>query len=555
MNERGQTILSTRDKIDSLVSFKTINDTRKESELTFFDEMLVNKTIEEIQENLKEQLNSDSIADLLTLAETEDNGGIIALSGFYFQFMVSIEYLIELIQGKWDYLLIDHHQDIVVFNDEKIRFIQAKTKNKEYSDVTETGLYREWIHKLFELDNLFSNSPSYKTEFELVTNFTIRNSPKIPVEIYYSNDKYDMDIVRSTFFNKVEEYSRKRKYEELQGDYLEELLSRFKMSKKKTKRYLNDLETKIGNLFNSRFKAVKEDIDFLIGYICSKCYYPSNPRIQFIDRQQALEIKEQLKLRFDDGARTYLEETDSLRHIDKYIISLHESFCSPATPLYPSLEKYIDEFELELKHHIGQGGSLFNVISRYTARTFSSAKVNLAVDQKMVNSIKELLDITFFVKLINEGYLIIDNKHKTLLLKNFGEEKFSFFNLLDTDDFSIAIDKIKDIISLLDFSDKLNLFNKGPLKVVFSGDFDEDDFESGTFVEIKSSNSPSRDHLTENVKEQLETLSTGSIIEVPHEILVINGSNNQVKGFFRKRTKIAEIEEYKAYLKKQLNKE
>jgi len=554
VSERVQTIVNSIDNVTSLIKLKAEKDIKKESEVSFFNEMLVNKTVEEIQQSLKDEINSDSVADFLTLEETEDNGGIIALSGFYFQFMVSIDYLIDLIEGKWDYLLIDHHQDVVVFNKEKIRFIQAKTKNKEYSDVTKTGLYKDWIQKLFELDKLFSHSTSYKTEFELVTNFTVRNSPNIPVEIYYSNENYDMNIKRSPFFNKVEEYSRKGNYEGLEGEYLEKLLSKFKMSKKDTNRYLNELEVKIGNLFNSRFKAVKEDIDFLIGYICSKCYYPSNPRIQFIDKQQALEIKEQLKSRFNGEARVYLEENDSLYHIDKYIVKLHQSFSSTTT-LYSGLERYINDFESELKDHISQGGSLFSIISRYTERSFSSAKVNLSLDEEMITSIKELLDITFFIKLINEGYLTIDNNHKILLLKKFGEEKFSFFNLLDTDDFSLAIKKIKDVIDLLDFSDKLNVFKEGPLKIIFSGEFDEDGFENESFVEIKSSNSLSGNQLKENVKEELKTVIEGSIVEVPYEILVINGNNNQVRKFFRQRNKINEVEAYKTYIKKQLNRE
>ncbi|MGI1809698.1 hypothetical protein [Priestia sp. TGN 0903] len=554
MSERVQTVVNSRDDVTSLIKLKTEKNTKKESEVSFFNKMLVNKTLEEIQQSLKDEINSDSVADLLTLEETEDNGGIIALSGFYFQFMVSIDYLIELIEGKWDYLLIDHHQDVVVFNKEKIRFIQAKTKNKEYSDVTKTGLYKEWIQKLFELDKLFTHSTSYKTEFELVTNFTVRNSPNIPVEIYYSNENYDMNIKRNPFFNKIEEYSQKGNYEGLEGEYLEKLLSKFKMSKKDTTQYLDELEKKIGNLFNSRFKAVKEDIDFLIGYICSKCYYPSNPRIQFIDKQQALEIKEQIKNRFNKEARSYLEENDSLYYIDKYIIKLHQSFSS-TIPLYSGLERYINEFELELKNHISDGGSLFNVISRYTERNFSSAKVNLSLGEEMTTSIKELLDITFFIKLINEGYLTIDDNHKILLLKKFGEEKFSFFNLLDTDDFSLAIKKIRDIIELLEFSDKINVFKEGPLKVIFSGEFDEDEFENGSFIEIKSSSSPSSNQLKENVKEEFKTALEGSIVEVPYEISVINGNNSKVRKFFRQRSKINEVEAYKMYIKKELNKE
>ena len=79
--------------------------------------------------------NNDDLEDILLAEKTSDDGGIIAMTGFYYQMMVAVLYLGEVIQGNWDGMFLDHHQDIVLFNNSKqiIKFIQVKTKNKTYA--------------------------------------------------------------------------------------------------------------------------------------------------------------------------------------------------------------------------------------------------------------------------------------------------------------------------------------------------------------------------------------------------------------------------------------
>ncbi|RRR07312.1 hypothetical protein CWI15_08645, partial [Streptococcus pneumoniae] len=61
-------------------------------------------------------INNDDLEDILLEEKTSDDGGIIAMTGFYYQMMVSVLYLGEVFQGKWDGMFLDHHQDIVLFN-------------------------------------------------------------------------------------------------------------------------------------------------------------------------------------------------------------------------------------------------------------------------------------------------------------------------------------------------------------------------------------------------------------------------------------------------------
>ena len=45
--------------------------------------------------------NNDDLEDILLAEKTSDDGGIIAMTGFYYQMMVAVLYLGEVIQGNW----------------------------------------------------------------------------------------------------------------------------------------------------------------------------------------------------------------------------------------------------------------------------------------------------------------------------------------------------------------------------------------------------------------------------------------------------------------------
>jgi hypothetical protein len=544
MNNDTLTLLD-EEMMREIITSKVNN--KGEDEIAFYDDYIKGKTIEEIQEKLKNCIASEKVAELLLTETTSDDGGVVALSGFYFQFLVSIEYLVELIEGKWDYLLIDHHQDIIVFNHEKIRIIQAKTKDVNYCEVSKTKLYTEWIQKLFVLDELFINYPQ-KTEFELVTNFIIQNAPKVPVEIYHNNNEFDMKIQKNAFYNKIEKFSEDKNYIKLKGDYLEELLSKFKITRKDSEDYLYKISFDLGGIFNSRFSGTKEDIDYLIGYICSLCYYPSNPSIQLINRERALKIKELLRSRINNDVRTYIEENDSISKVDTYISKLHETFAQSA--LYPNLMSHIKDFELELKSHFTNGGNIYSILSRFIERTYSSSNINLSSDNSIDNLVKELLDLTFFFKLTCDGKISIDNEHDKLLLKVIGNQKFNFFNLVDTDDFESGKLKFTDIFKICNFSEKTQMFQDNLLNVIFSGKFDEEEFPNGHILELSFSDTPS--------SKDMESIGLGnedigdSIAKVTYKAMVINGSDSKVIDLFRKRTKLTDIQEYKNYVKSKL---
>lgn len=101
-------------------------------------------------DKLHAPINNEDIEDILLAEETSDDGGIIAMTGFYYQMMVAVLYLGEVFQGDWDGMFLDHHQDIVLFNNSKkiIKFIQVKTKNRTYAPANKK-IVESWIPKLF----------------------------------------------------------------------------------------------------------------------------------------------------------------------------------------------------------------------------------------------------------------------------------------------------------------------------------------------------------------------------------------------------------------------
>ncbi|MGV3266479.1 hypothetical protein [Cytobacillus pseudoceanisediminis] len=518
---------------------------KTEEEWQFFNDYIKGKSTDEISNMLTEKIKLEEVVDLLLAEETSDDGGIIALSGFYFQFLVTIEYLIDLINEEWDYLLIDHHQDIITVREDKIRVIQVKTKNVEYCDVSETKLYTEWIQKLFIMDEMLKDYPQ-KTEFELVTNFIVKNSKTVQVEIYHNNDEYDMKIQKNSFFSKVQTYSEQGGFTSLSSEeYLEELLAKFKITKKDSEDYIYKIASDIGSLFNERFKGTKEDIDFLVGYICSTCYYPSNPSVQLIDKSKALRIFEELRGRFDSGVRQHVEIEDSISKIDYYILNLHTTLSK--APSYDDLSKFIAEFECELKSSIYGSNNIYSILSRFIERVYSSPRINVSSRLTIDNSVKELLDLAFYIKLATGGKVTIDDKHSKLLLKVIGSQKYSFFNLDDIDDYEKGIAKFTEVFKMCDIHEKIMLFSDKILKLVFAGDYDDFEFPNEHFIEIGYEDIPT----DEDMRTISLEIEKDSIAKVTYKVRVMNGSNNLKRDLLRNRI-LPTIENYQEYVKKQL---
>ncbi|HDR7378767.1 TPA: DUF4297 domain-containing protein [Bacillus toyonensis] len=561
MGERGSVVEETI--VSKIISFKAEQKYDKtETETEFFEGNIKGKSVEEIQGYFGTSIpNSTVMADLLLNESTDENGGIIALSGFYFQFLVTIEYLIELLDGKWDYLLVDHHQDIVVINDKKIRFIQVKTKNVEECVVSKTKLYSEWIQKLFHLDLLFQDHSDCKTEFELVTNYVMKNANSVPVESYNYNDEYNLSIERNNFFKKIEECSSKdSKYEHIQGDNLEALLTRFKITSKETKKYTGNIERKLGGMFNKRFVAIKEDIDFLIGHICSMCFYPDNPNLQLITRENAERLKHLLHERMISDAREYVNAYDSKKIVGKYIKKLKRNLKRLRTDFDDSINEEVEKFENNIYEYFDSGGDIFTIISKFRERCEYSSNISECETDELMEYVNELFDIIFLVKMANDTEFKIDNRVQKILTKDMGTNKYSFFYMEDdVEELDRAVSTFQDILQVCKFEEIMTLFSKGSLKLILCGDFDGEDFlDEPIYKEMSAINAPSIKGLSEQIQELdgfIKQKEETNITKVNQRVYFINGNIDKVREYIKNRRKHQEISSYKSFLNQVLTAE
>ncbi|EMF0393429.1 DUF4297 domain-containing protein, partial [Enterococcus hirae] len=119
-------------QIEQLISKKVDPKGKPETFLTQVVEKYNTEKGKTIEELIDECGKEDRIEKILIETETDDDGGIIAMSGFYYQLLLTVDYIIQMLEGKWSKVIIDHHQDIIVYNSDTVRIIQVKTKNDTF---------------------------------------------------------------------------------------------------------------------------------------------------------------------------------------------------------------------------------------------------------------------------------------------------------------------------------------------------------------------------------------------------------------------------------------
>lgn len=147
-----------------------------------------------IDQKIKDKTSEDIASYLVNLKPTE-TGGITAISGFYYQFLITLKYIIEMLEGEWDFVIMEHHDDIVVGKDKKIRYVQVKTSEKVNVRVTTSparGLYSRspknidgkkfekfdsWIDKLLLNSNITRNLLALQLNLNYIRVITCESLP------------------------------------------------------------------------------------------------------------------------------------------------------------------------------------------------------------------------------------------------------------------------------------------------------------------------------------------------------------------------------------------
>jgi len=131
-----------------------------------------------------------------------DLGGLKALRGFIYQYLVAIYYMIEIAyEDKWHLLTFELLDDIALINnkEKRVRYVQVKTKREDNTVRTLTigddlvkrsdGKLNGWIDKLFKSHDIqIEGIRDFKVEYELATNEKVH----LDINQYKTNEDYGL---------------------------------------------------------------------------------------------------------------------------------------------------------------------------------------------------------------------------------------------------------------------------------------------------------------------------------------------------------------------------
>lgn len=435
--------------------------------------------------------SSEEIAMYLTSIPPDEVGGLTAISGFYYQFLVTIEYIIEMLEGKWDYVMMEHHDDIVVGKDDKLRFIQVKTSEKVKINATESpasGLYsrgskaspggslkrnNSWVDKLISNAELAPKSDDFKTEFQLYTSYHFIRTRDYDFDIYTDNKEYDKVIsLQDDLLIKISEPvwdkdSIAYDYEESCGETINNLLSRLNIH---TGPNLSELDAfkhhlcmKLNNfLFEDIGPGITmqvEDLHMLIGHLCTKCTYKNNPGILLITRDSIAQILSEIRIKSIANASAATDKHDGVKVtnrvleelINEYEDSEHIDFIRDSFYTY---REYLMEW-------IFNGGDIRQLLERYIDGSTRTSIYSKLGDIKREVRLQEFFCVVLILIMGRNSFLRFTN-NKGILSKQCEttKEVFSFLSMEKKKNLEVGLQKLESILESSDLDEHLFLIDK-----------------------------------------------------------------------------------------------
>ena len=473
------------DKIEKIVSAIK----KKEEEL--------DPIIQEIiQDNIKNNSKDDFYMLLNKLLDEQpgEDGGQNALTGFYFQMLCTLYYLAEVLEGRWDFLVLELHQDIIVGNSSTIRFTQVKsevtTKKKLSKEVAKTELYTGgWVQKLISMARLFPKGQGVETEFELMTNFIIKDSPTVKVEHYLYNKDFDHHIADDDhLLQKVNDFKTRGlddkdfNYEVSCKESIKELLSRFRINPKAVD--INNLEDFIGTVSNKLGRLIHEsvaisfkDINYLIGELCFECNHSNQGSLMYIDNERAFEFLQILKQRVSSNLEEFYTTTNNNILIDEIVTKINSSYTELKEPMKNQIYDELEKFRIYLKNSINDEGFSINVmVHRYLEGKSFSLKYNSMPPLKLKEKIEEIFKTLLILNVLHDDDINFSNEFTSILIK---EAKNSYISLvgLDTDQtMEEGLEKLRNIIEKATDKEKILILMKEN-HTIFQGEYDDEDIQ------------------------------------------------------------------------------
>lgn len=453
-----------------------------------------------INENIIPKSDTE-IMDYLMALEQDEVGGLTAISGFFYQFLVTIEYFIELLDGKWDFVAFELHDDIVVGNEREkiIRFIQAKTSKKSSqnpSDVSDlylgspktiketkeiVRLKDSWVDKLLSKAQYFKKEEGYTTQFQIYTSFHVVKTDTYNFDFYTDNDKFYKKIEandsllkaikKNTHNSKLEETN----YKSLCGETLEELLSRLHLKTGfymvDTSRFINDLIIELSKRIFKDFQTNNivlevKDILLLVGIICSRCKVDGDINYLKVTRSDLDEILDEIKERCLKNIEEISEEYGNNKVIERVFISYLQEL--EDAKIYKRLEDHALSYREYLQEWLSGNGNIRDIFNRFvegTNRTQTYYKTN-QINRE--NTLKGLIAFIILLNIIYGETLEFGDTKFLLTKKRIGDKKeiITLINSGKTLNLTDSLQKLNLIMESADEKEHLLLLDK-QLKIVF----------------------------------------------------------------------------------------
>ncbi len=459
---------------------------------------------EEPYEKVKE------VYETLLSTPPKEDGGRNALFGFYYQFLVAIDYIIELAEGKWSFMAFEIHDDIVLCKEDEdqdqscVRFVQVKTSqnpvqlytselcartNKEF--VFENGkkgllkINDSWLDKLFLNAKIFENSPKIVQQFQLITNFAFhvhmpKKSETKNINHYRENklfsdieikddDPFLKHLSLPVFNNEGKEFD----YESHVNMSVKELLGRTQILEQRDhlSSYRDVIRTRLGDLLSKKLKTeagatiVDDDINWLIGEMIANCSERDDKLVLFIDQERAMSLEKKLLKK----AITYSEEFSEVAGNKKYIDNAFDKILHEVLNSKPEHSENFEQIALSVKqkfyNYIEEGGTVLQLISRF----YEGREESIDFHVKMHKSLKEesvyaLTVILLLLSVINEE-VYFSSKHKDILAKkvvdSLGGHYLTLLKIKDDYYYEDVVKKLNGIITRLHGSSHADLLLMG----------------------------------------------------------------------------------------------
>lgn len=425
---------------------------------------------------------------LTDLTEVEE-GGRIAITGFVYQMLIAIEYIVQMLKGEWDFVAVELHDDIVVGKgDNHIRFIQVKSSKRPHQNVSDTGLYERsnftendekfykndsWADKLLSKAHHFPIASGCKCEFEIATSYHfLKGSAQTDVSRY--EDKFpeevpDDDVLLKKLSNPcVDKLNNLFDFNNYCGEPLQSLLTRFRIKKypdagDKIDDYMVSIRSKFGALISEDAQLSPAHLRQLIGILLENCLTKNGKHMLYITREKAEDIKLDFKHRILASFGQQHRSNESTEVLKNVFTDLH-------TQANVKHEIYSDfQYEIAKCHEVvitwvdEEPGDVDMLLSRYGHGTKRTLIVSPVERDRRLGT---LFRGNIFLNVVNGCPAIIVRGNSTLLIKSIGPKHVSFLHVDRAQTFDGGCEKLRSIVERAPDDEKLSLMASKPMTII-----------------------------------------------------------------------------------------